>query len=655
MPVVPYGEFIVIPEGGLEGLSWATVADASRLRARLRLNRALAKPALLAAGEERIILQRIVHGDDMLPFYVLELGAQLGRAVCKIAFDDERDGTGFLIGPSLLVTNNHVLPDPARAREARCIFDFQLNLERKPQEIVTYRLDPDALFVTSTVRGGLDYTFVRIDPAAGRRYPPISISRGSFTSLDRECANIIQHPQGRMKRVAMRNNRILSDTGLAIRYQADADGGSSGSPVFNSDWQLIALHHAGCTLSDDSIRALQEKYPDIVIADSLNEGVKFSAIAADLERLAQGRDGAAPREVLRAFNGTDSLLGYFGGLGRPVEGATSAEKVLTTYAGDAHDVDVGFCTLDWHDPGKGDKLDVMAKLISDLAMDAYVLANVSLSAIERLASHLDERYGLAFAFAPVDAHVPAGRPTNVVLWNSLTLTRVECDWPEKVEPWFGVNLSDLRGNPTDAVGGRVFEHYPARFRFHALQRDGIGEPFAFNLVPLYAPALADGASRREEIAKIVSVAVAETIAQNGGEDWIVGGDFNEASFVRQMATLTDRVLPLGGEDEDGCAFAYLKGADSLIEHLFVSPNLSKHYGRRDYLVAAADADTPERVRAIAGHRPVLLRLSLAAGARRVANPAALPAGLETALGRTRCLKQAARVQASDRRFGDLPR
>ncbi|MHC5747651.1 MAG: LamG-like jellyroll fold domain-containing protein [Nostoc sp.] len=57
---------------------------------------------------------------------------------------------------------------------------------------------------------------------------------------------IIQHPKGRQKKVVLHDNDI-SDFGIyknVLRYVADTDYGSSGSPVFNARWELVALHHA---------------------------------------------------------------------------------------------------------------------------------------------------------------------------------------------------------------------------------------------------------------------------------------------------------------------------------------------------------------------------------------------------------------------------
>jgi hypothetical protein len=59
-----------------------------------------------------------------------------------------------------------------------------------------------------------------------------------------EPVNIIQHPKGRRKEVILSNNRIKEIYRDFILYEADADFSSSGSPVFNQQWQLVGLHHA---------------------------------------------------------------------------------------------------------------------------------------------------------------------------------------------------------------------------------------------------------------------------------------------------------------------------------------------------------------------------------------------------------------------------
>lgn len=618
--------FIEPRQASIENLPGTSIADPGQFRTRLRLNRALARTPTAAPALEHIELQRVVGNDDLLPFYVLELGAALGRAVCKLGFDDERDGTGFLIAPDILVTNNHVIPTPERAREARCIFDYQLNVNRKPQETVTYRLDPDTLFITSNAQSGLDYTFVRIDPAAGARYAPIPASRGSFTTLEKEFAYIVQHPDGKMKRVALRENQIIGDSGVTIHYLADAQGGSSGSPVFNNDWQLIGLHHAARVREtpDDAV-------PGGKRVEYFNEAIKISAIAAHLEQQINGPDGAAPREVLRAFKGTDSLLGYFGVLGRPAGEGSALEKVVTTYAGEAHDIDIGFWNVEWFTSRYEQKTPDMAKILTDLQLDVYVLMDSSLEAVEHLAEHLAKDYGMTFDWSASEPDAAARGQSTVLLWNLMTVERLEGDWPDRIKPWFDVDSRNFDGLGPEATHGKVFDRYPGLFRFRALNRDKLGGGFDFNVVPLHLKAMGEGALRRRMGARILGAAVAEAIKQDGEADWVIGGDFNAELATEDFAALARTMLPLSAEDEAAGAMTYLKSPKSPIDHIFISPNLARTYGAKDFFIVAANMETPDHVKRVSDHGPVLLRLGLTPDSRAQAGEAGLPDGLAAAL------------------------
>ena len=61
---------------------------------------------------------------------------------------------------------------------------------------------------------------------------------------------IVQHPGGQKKRVALRDNRIVDVFDAFLHYAADTEPGSSGSPVFNDQWELVALHHASVPALD---------------------------------------------------------------------------------------------------------------------------------------------------------------------------------------------------------------------------------------------------------------------------------------------------------------------------------------------------------------------------------------------------------------------
>ena len=64
-------------------------------------------------------------------------------------------------------------------------------------------------------------------------------------------ASIIQHPSGQEKQIAIRENQIMDMAdGSAVLQERHGTRGSSGAPVFNDQWQVIALHSAGVAKKD---------------------------------------------------------------------------------------------------------------------------------------------------------------------------------------------------------------------------------------------------------------------------------------------------------------------------------------------------------------------------------------------------------------------
>jgi endonuclease G len=111
--------------------------------------------------------------------------------------------------------------------------------------------------------------------------------------------------------------------------------------------------------------------------------------------------------------------------------------------------------------------------------------------------------------------------------------------------------------------------------------------------------------------KILAAAVRKMIDAGASTDWVFGGDFNAPLATDDFAALVGGdMVPLGAQDEAGGAFSYVKGPRSLIDHIFLSPNLAARFGASDYFIVATEKDFPRFVREISGHRPVLARLSL---------------------------------------------
>ena len=85
--------------------------------------------------------------------------------------------------------------------------------------------------------------------------------------------NIIQHPGGNQKRVSMYSNSVVFVGGNKVQYLTDTEPGSSGSPVFDKQWNVAALHHSGGWLTEPGA-------PDKSRQFYRNEGVLIDVVMA---------------------------------------------------------------------------------------------------------------------------------------------------------------------------------------------------------------------------------------------------------------------------------------------------------------------------------------------------------------------------------------
>lgn len=175
-------------------------------------------------------------------------------AVAALRRTDNEVGTGFLISDSLLLTAHHVLPDKSVAETTTARFKSG-----------SHRLDPSVRFWTNE---DLDYSVVAVD-ASGLRAAPLA----SDAVLARhDDVFLIHHPGGGSMHISYAENEIVHIDERVIRYRADTEHGSSGAPVCDRRWRVVAMHHEGGRFGD-AAGARREL---------LNEGVRASAIARDL-------------------------------------------------------------------------------------------------------------------------------------------------------------------------------------------------------------------------------------------------------------------------------------------------------------------------------------------------------------------------------------
>jgi hypothetical protein len=182
----------------------------------------------------------------LLPVHFLELDLKRARSVARVQLPDGTAGTGFLIEDDLFVTNNHVLPDADHARRATITFNYQLDLDGNRADAVDIPSSPDDGFATSAA---YDWTLVRMQPGTNQTWGAIRLRRRTIAGVG--YVNIIQHPQGGYKQLACYHNYLTASDDATVSYLTDTLPGSSGSPVFDSEWEMVALHQSGGWSSPD--------------------------------------------------------------------------------------------------------------------------------------------------------------------------------------------------------------------------------------------------------------------------------------------------------------------------------------------------------------------------------------------------------------------
>ncbi len=291
------------------GGDWRKVDEPERVMRRL-LDLGLTAVASEAMAAEPVILERIIKGNQLLGADFFVRGAMATRSVGRVVIRDLGGatlgyGTGSLVTPELLMTNNHVLGSAAAAYPSTIQFDF-IERHGRLRPVQEFRLLPGVFFATDL---RLDFTLVAVErlslsgvPLGNRPWSPLIATSGK--AIVGERMNLIQHPAGRPQEVSVRDNTVVDVFDDFLHYTSDTEQGSSGSPAFNDQWVTAALHHSGVPMRDDDGRILldsglpwdgsDETIPQI--AWRANEGIRISSIVDHLQ--AQADTFTGPARVL---------------------------------------------------------------------------------------------------------------------------------------------------------------------------------------------------------------------------------------------------------------------------------------------------------------------------------------------------------------------
>ncbi len=212
----------------------------------IKLTSEFESPSIISTPENdpHVESKSMIGNNDLLDVNFLETGANIQKAVGKvITHPSGKFASGFLVSPSLFMTNNHVLPTIQDAEAAEFQFNYQLDIHGSQLPVDTFHASIDLatrFFYTNDV---LDYTIIRLAPNngnPGNKHAFIKLKIPNIALNDR--CNIIQHPLGVPKKVALRDSIITNIFEKVIRYTSDTETSSSGSPVFDDSWNLIAIH-----------------------------------------------------------------------------------------------------------------------------------------------------------------------------------------------------------------------------------------------------------------------------------------------------------------------------------------------------------------------------------------------------------------------------
>lgn len=279
---------------------WLKFEEPHRLRRRLtRMGEYDAAERLVDRDDGGLIaLERVIKQSQLFGIEFFERGLIASRAVARVEIRGtggylQGYGSGVLVSPQLFLTNNHVLPDEETAAASLAQFEFLTTASGAIRDPHLYMMRPDIFFVTDAE---LDISIVALEskdskqPLEARGWCPLIA--GSGKALKGERVNIIQHPNGERMQVTVRENTIVAVQGHFIQYVADTQPGSSGAPVFNDQWEMAGLHHAGVPKRDANKRILTRggapwsgRREDADQIDWVaNEGVRISSLMEHVDQ-----------------------------------------------------------------------------------------------------------------------------------------------------------------------------------------------------------------------------------------------------------------------------------------------------------------------------------------------------------------------------------
>lgn len=189
--------------------------------------------------------------------------------VGRVELNGEACGTAILVGKNKILTNWHVV------RDQKYVEGLTVRFGHFFSDPTT--LEPGQVFKITKILAYkppqlLDYALLELetDPTTEGKFNVITPSENP--PYEDRIVNILHHPRGQPMKLSTQDNWVKAVKGDRVLYLTNTEPGSSGSPVFNDNWELVALHHSGKPVPPSNFPGTTEA----------NEGIIMKAILDDI-------------------------------------------------------------------------------------------------------------------------------------------------------------------------------------------------------------------------------------------------------------------------------------------------------------------------------------------------------------------------------------
>ena len=283
------------------------------------------------------------------------------RRLCRIEHKDRRGqtkvlGTGFLIGPSAVITNQHVIASitktEVRPDEIKCWFDFSATTGTRDDHAAQHFADPDWLIASSppgltqpdgatadwwreeavleaflaAVATDLDYAVIRLASAPGLQRGWYDLQKLSDSVLSQH-AVALHHPASLHQSITLGTMDVSAPGDVRLFHQAATANGSSGGLLLNEIGRPIGLHHAGITYA--------EKVPNPAQPGTETERTRFMNVAINLHAIAADLTAKGAFDAIASTSPITPVLGCIANA-HPVFGRANLLRDLRTMWEDDH-------------------------------------------------------------------------------------------------------------------------------------------------------------------------------------------------------------------------------------------------------------------------------------------------------------------------------